>query len=95
MILRASAVMECRYCVATHSVVALDCGLSVGEVATLLTITADGAFASPFGPTVRGGRMDTDLLVTRTIAPLRRPAEVLAGIVEGIPAGTDARLGIR
>jgi MoaA/NifB/PqqE/SkfB family radical SAM enzyme len=60
-----------------------------------LTITADGAFASPFGPTVRGGRMDTDLLVTRTIAPLHRPAEALAGIVEGRPAGTDARLGIR
>jgi MoaA/NifB/PqqE/SkfB family radical SAM enzyme len=60
-----------------------------------LTITSDGAFASPFGPTVRGGRMDTDLLVTRTIAPLRLPAEALAGVVEGRPAGTDARLGIR
>jgi MoaA/NifB/PqqE/SkfB family radical SAM enzyme len=60
-----------------------------------LTITSDGAFASPFGPTVRGGRMDTDLLVTRTIAPLRLPAEALAGVVEGRPAGADARLGIR
>ncbi|MBA2261215.1 MAG: radical SAM protein [Solirubrobacterales bacterium] len=60
-----------------------------------LTITSDGAFASPFGPTVRGGRMDTDLLVTRTISPLRLPAEALAGVVEGRPAGTDARLGIR
>jgi AhpD family alkylhydroperoxidase len=28
VILRASAVMECRYCVATHTVVALDCGLT-------------------------------------------------------------------
>lgn len=35
VILRASAVMECRYCVTTHSVVALDVGLTVGEVAGL------------------------------------------------------------
>jgi AhpD family alkylhydroperoxidase len=35
VILRASAVMECRYCVATHSVVALDSGLSTREVAAL------------------------------------------------------------
>ena len=35
-----------------------------------LTITADGAFWSPFGPTVAGGVLDTDLLVTRTTDPL-------------------------
>jgi len=60
-----------------------------------LTITADGAFYSPFGPTVRGGRLDTDLLITRTVAPLRTPAAALARIVEGRPAGEDARLGIK
>ncbi len=74
-----------------------DMGVAAGfeQLDPELTITADGAFASPFGPTVRGGRMDTDLLVSRTIAPLRRPAEALAGVVEGSPPGTDARLGIR
>ena len=74
-----------------------DLGVAAGfeQLDPELTITADGAFASPFGPTVRGGRMDTDLLVTRTIAPLRGPAEALAGVVEGSPPGTDTRLGIR
>ena len=60
-----------------------------------LTITADGAFYSPFAPTVVGGRLDTDLLVSRTTAPLRAPAETLARIVEGRPAGADASIGIR
>ncbi|HEV2772685.1 MAG TPA: carboxymuconolactone decarboxylase family protein [Thermoleophilaceae bacterium] len=35
VILRASALMECRYCVQTHTVVALDSGLSRQEVRTL------------------------------------------------------------
>jgi AhpD family alkylhydroperoxidase len=34
-ILRTSALLECRYCVQTHSVVALDCGLSAAEVRAL------------------------------------------------------------
>ncbi len=60
-----------------------------------LTLSADGAFYSPFGPTVRQGRLDTDLLVSRTTAPVREPAETLARIVAGRPAGEDASLGIR
>lgn len=60
-----------------------------------LTITTDGAFWSPFGPTVRDGRLDTDLLVTRTTDPLRTPMEVLQGLVAGRPPGDDSRLGIR
>lgn len=60
-----------------------------------LTITADGAFWSPFGPTVAGGVLDTDLLVTRTTDPLRVPAEALLRLVEGRPRGEDARTGIR
>ena len=60
-----------------------------------LTITADGAFWSPFGPTVAGGVLDTDLLVTRTTDPLRIPAEALLRLVQGRPPGDDARLGIR
>lgn len=35
VILRASALMECRYCVETHTVVALDSGLSLEEVRAL------------------------------------------------------------
>jgi MoaA/NifB/PqqE/SkfB family radical SAM enzyme len=60
-----------------------------------LTITADGAFWSPFGPTVHGGRLDTDLLITRTTRPLSVPAQALLGLVEGRPAGEDATLNIR
>jgi len=60
-----------------------------------LTITADGAWWSPFGPTIRDGVPDTDLLVTRTTEPLAAPAAALLRLVEGRPAGDDARLGIR
>jgi hypothetical protein len=60
-----------------------------------LTVTADGVFWSPFGPTVRAGVLDTDLLVTRTTDPLRVPAEALLRLVEARPPGDDARTGIR
>jgi MoaA/NifB/PqqE/SkfB family radical SAM enzyme len=60
-----------------------------------LTITADGAFYSVFGPTVVGGRLDTDLLLTRTVSPLSTPVSALVRIVEDRPPGDDARLGIR
>jgi MoaA/NifB/PqqE/SkfB family radical SAM enzyme len=60
-----------------------------------LTITADGAFWSPFGPTVREGRLDTDLLLTRTTRPLAIPAAAMLRVVEGRPPGEDASLGIR
>ncbi len=72
-------------------------GVDVGppDLPPELTITADGAFWSPFGPTVTGGVLDTDLLVTRTTDPLRVPAEALLRLVEARPPGSDARLGIR
>jgi MoaA/NifB/PqqE/SkfB family radical SAM enzyme len=60
-----------------------------------LTLTTDGAFWSPFGPTVRQGALDTDLLVTRTILPLDVPACALLELVDGLPRGADARIGIR
>jgi hypothetical protein len=60
-----------------------------------LTITTDGAFWSPFGPTVHGGRLDTDLLITRTTIPLRVPAAALLRLVQGRPPGTDAQLNIQ
>jgi len=66
-----------------------------GDLEPELTLTADGAFASPFGPTVRGGRLDTDLLVTRTTAPLSVPAAALARVAGAREGGRDSRLGIR
>ena len=60
---------------------AVDHGLGVeatlGDLPAELTITADGAFWSPFGPTVHGGRLDTDLLITRTTRPLSIPAATM------------------
>ena len=60
-----------------------------------LTITADGAWWSPFGPTIRDGVPDTDLLVSRTTEPLTTPATILLRLIGGRPPGDDARLGIR
>ena len=60
-----------------------------------LTLTADGAFYSPVGPTVRGGALDTDLLVSRTTRPVARPAETLVRIASERPGGDDASIGIR
>lgn len=60
-----------------------------------LCITADGAFWSAFGPTVRNGRLDTDLLLTRTIDPLRVPAEAMLQLATGTPRGSDSTLNIR
>lgn len=74
-------------------------GLGVTAVArdipNELTITADGAFWGSFGPTVRAGRLDTDLLLTRTVLPLSVPANALLAVSRGLPPGQDARLGIR
>jgi len=60
-----------------------------------LTLTADGAFYSPFAPTVRGGRLDTDLLVSRTTSPVGTAAEALVRIADDLPPGNDASIGIR
>lgn len=78
---------------------AVDSGIGVtatnGDLPAELTITADGAFWSPFGPTVHDGVVDTDLLVTRTTAPLTTPANALLALVEGSPPGEDQTLNIR
>ncbi len=78
---------------------AIDEGLGVAatqsDLPAELTITADGAFWSPFGPTVRGGQLDTDLLITRTTSPLSVPAQTLLRLVEGQPRGADSALSIR
>lgn len=69
--------------------------ITADDLPAELTITADGAFWSPFGPTVRGGRLDTDLLLTRTIDPVNVPARTLLQLVEGRPPGSDTALNIR
>lgn len=65
------------------------------DIPSELTVTADGAFWGSFGPTVRAGRLDLDLLVSRTVLPLSVPANALLSLLNGMPAGNDARLGIR
>jgi MoaA/NifB/PqqE/SkfB family radical SAM enzyme len=65
-----------------------------GNLMPELTITVDGAFWSPFAPSVTAGRLDTDLLVCRTTAPLRHPVEHLLRLVAARPPGADAILGI-
>jgi MoaA/NifB/PqqE/SkfB family radical SAM enzyme len=74
-----------------------DLGVDAGpaDLPPELTITTDGAFWSPFGPTVHGGQLDTDLLITRTTTPLRVPAAALLRLVQASPPGGDAQLNIR
>jgi MoaA/NifB/PqqE/SkfB family radical SAM enzyme len=78
---------------------AVDNGLGVAvtpaDLPAELTITADGAFWSPFGPTVHGGQLDTGLLITRTTTPLRVPAAALLRLVRDRPPGADTQLNIR
>ena len=60
-----------------------------------LTVTSDGAFLHPFGPTVRGGRTDLDLLVSRQTDPLAAALERFLGIVSEQPVGDDVQRSIR
>jgi len=78
---------------------AVDHGMGVdagpADLPAELTITADGAFWSPFGPTVHGGRLDTDLLITRTTRPLTIPAAAMlriAGAAVPRPASDGPRI---
>ena len=49
-----------------------------------LTITHDGAFWSPFAPTYREGRLQTDLRVSQVTAPLSEPLRLLLSRLEGL-----------
>jgi len=73
-----------------------DLGLDarLADLPAELTITADGAFWSPFGPTVHGGRLDTDLLLTRTTRPLSVPALAMLKVAGASPLGgaSDQRI---
>jgi hypothetical protein len=48
-----------------------------------LTLTIDGAFWSPFGPTYRNEKLQTDLLLCKSISPLKKPVGQMLMIVEG------------
>jgi MoaA/NifB/PqqE/SkfB family radical SAM enzyme len=67
----------------------------VNDFSPELCITTDGSFWSAFGPTIRDGKLDTDLLITRTTAPLSVPANAMVRVAGGRPQGADASLGIR
>ena len=60
-----------------------------------LTITVDGAFWSPFAPTVTGGVLDVDLLVTRSSDPFDGAVERFLDLADGRPPGDDQKLNIR
>jgi MoaA/NifB/PqqE/SkfB family radical SAM enzyme len=73
--------------------VALGLGERVGTdvLEAEATYTVDGLFWSPFAPTVRGGRLDTDLLITRRILPMEAGLRALVGLVAGTPLNQTAR----
>lgn len=77
---------------------AVDHGLGVeaalSDLPAELTITADGAFWSPFGPTVHGGRLDTDLLISRTTRPLSASARAMLKVAGFAPARAGSELKI-
>ena len=49
-----------------------------------LTLTRMGAFYSPFGPTFVGDKLQTDMLLTRTILPLRIPLQQLLNCIRTV-----------
>lgn len=55
------------------------------------TLTVDGLFWSPFAPTIRGGRLDTDLLVSRQTAPLEAGMRSFIGLVSDAPLAEATR----
>ncbi len=69
--------------------------LAFHEFPAELTFSADGAWWGPFGPSMSGGRPDTDMLITRTVEPVATPAAALLRLAAGRPKGADTQLGIR
>ena len=55
------------------------------ELPAEATVTADGLFWSPFAPTVRRGRLDTDLLVSRQTRPLEPGLRSFVGLISDAP----------
>jgi MoaA/NifB/PqqE/SkfB family radical SAM enzyme len=61
------------------------------ELPAEATVPVDGLFWSPFAPTVRGGRLDTDLLVSRQTRPLSAGLRSLAGLLSDVPLAEATR----
>ena len=68
--------------------------VSRNDLPAELTITVDGAFWSPFGPTVRSGRLDTDLLITRNTMPLTVPVAAMLRLAQGGAAQSGAQRAV-
>ena len=59
------------------------------DVPAELTIMSEGAFWSPASPTVTNGRLDVSELLTRTIRPLRVPADAMIRVAtDGVASRT-------
>src|SRR3954468_22119183 len=69
--------------------------LGPDDVLPELTVTAEGAFLHPFAPTVRNGRTDIDLLVSRQTRPLDRAMARFLQITAAMPIGADVVRNIR
>ncbi len=65
------------------------------DVLPELTLTAEGAFLHPFGPTVRNGVTDLDLRVGPAILPLEEPLRAFLAAVARTPAGDDVVRNVR
>ncbi|GAC1441516.1 MAG: hypothetical protein NVS2B8_02560 [Vulcanimicrobiaceae bacterium] len=68
---------------------------SAHDLPAELTVTVDGAFWTPFGPTVRDGVLDTDMLLARTTYPLDLAVAAMLEVAGAKPAGGDSLLNIR
>ncbi|GAC1419769.1 MAG: hypothetical protein NVSMB5_11870 [Candidatus Velthaea sp.] len=65
--------------------------VSLEDLPPELTLTADGAFWSPAAPTVSGGKLDLDYLLTRTIRPLAIPLSAMQRVGGMQPPSDRAR----
>ncbi|MBM76712.1 MAG: radical SAM protein [Proteobacteria bacterium] len=54
-----------------------------------LTITAHGAFWSPFAPTYKNGRLQKDLLITTKTQPLSHPTIELLNFIQSVPVAEE------
>jgi MoaA/NifB/PqqE/SkfB family radical SAM enzyme len=72
-------------------------GVDLGphDVLPELTLTAEGAFLHPFGPTVRHGATDIDLRVSSQTLPLADSVEAFLDAVAALPAGEDVVRNVR
>jgi MoaA/NifB/PqqE/SkfB family radical SAM enzyme len=73
----------------------LGADLGPHDVLPELTVTAEGAFLHPFGPTVRHGVTDLDLRVSPRTLPLADSVEAFLDAVATLPAGEDVVRNVR